>query len=145
MLDQFIVGGIASICNIMIHAMVMAAVVRTARLVGARHPSHPTLLLISVMVAVVSVLMVAHTFEVLVWSLTYLIVDAIPSGFSHVYFAFVNYTTLGYGDIIPVHDWQLLGPMTAMNGVILFGWSTAVLFEVLRKVMVYRSDTGASK
>ena len=145
MLDQFIVGGIASICNIMIHAMVMAAVVRTARSVGARHPSHPTLLLISVMVTVVSVLMVAHTFEVLVWSLTYLIVDAIPSGSSRVYFAFVNYTTLGYGDIIPVHDWQLLGPMTAMNGVLLFGWSTAVLFEVLRKVMVYRSDTGALK
>jgi hypothetical protein len=60
-----------------------------------------------------------------------------------VYFAFVNYTTLGYGDIVPVRDWQLLGPMTAMNGVLLFGWSTAVLFEVLRKAMMHRSDTGA--
>jgi hypothetical protein len=29
----------------------------------------------------------------------------------------------------------LLGPMTAMNGVLLFGWSTAVIFEVLRKAM----------
>jgi hypothetical protein len=50
-----------------------------------------------------------------------------------VYFAFVNYTTLGYGDIIPVQAWQILGPAAAMNGVLLFGWSTAVIFEVLRR------------
>jgi hypothetical protein len=47
-------------------------------------------------------------------------------------YAFVNYTTLGYGDLIPVDRWRLLGPMTAMNGVLLFEWSTAVIFEVLR-------------
>jgi hypothetical protein len=34
-----------------------------------------------------------------------------------------------------VERWQLLGPMTAMNGVLLFGWSTAVMFEVLRRAM----------
>jgi hypothetical protein len=47
----------------------------------------------------------------------------------------VNYTTLGYGDVIPVERWRLLGPITAMNGVLLFGWSTAVIFEVLRRTM----------
>jgi hypothetical protein len=45
----------------------------------------------------------------------------------------VNYTTLGYGDVTPVARWRLLGPITAMNGVLLFGWSTAVIFEVLRR------------
>ena len=48
-----------------------------------------------------------------------------------LYFAFVNYTTLGYGDVLPVAGWRLLGPMAAMNGVLLFGWSTAVIFQVL--------------
>jgi Ion channel len=48
------------------------------------------------------------------------------------YFTFVNYTTLGYGHVTPVKRWNLLGPMTAMSGVLLFGWSTAVIFEVLR-------------
>jgi hypothetical protein len=38
-------------------------------------------------------------------------------------------TTLGSGDVTPVERWHLLGPMTAMNGVLLFGWSTAVVFE----------------
>jgi hypothetical protein len=50
-------------------------------------------------------------------------------------FAFVNYTTLGYGNVVPVERWRLLGPMTAMNGVLMFGWSTAVIFEVLRRAM----------
>jgi len=44
-------------------------------------------------------------------------------------------TTLGYGDIIPVEKWELLGPITAMNGVLMFGWSTAVIFEVLRRTL----------
>jgi hypothetical protein len=87
------------------------------------------------MIPTVSVLMVTHALEVIVWSLAYSIVDAAPAGANRVYFAFVNYTTLGYGDIVPVERWRLLGPMTAMNGVLLFGWSTAVIFEVLRKTL----------
>jgi len=91
------------------------------------------------MIATVSVLMVAHASEVIVWSLAYAIVNAAPDNADLVYFAFVNYTTLGYGDITPLASWRLLGPMTAMNGVLLFGWSTAVIFEVLRRAM-RRSD-----
>jgi hypothetical protein len=65
--------------------------------------------------------------------LAYWIVGAAPAGADRVYFAFVNYATLGYGDIVPLERWRLLGPITAMNGALLFGWSTAVMFEVLRK------------
>ena len=137
MLRQFLVGAGVSVCNIVLHALVMAAVVRVARRVAMRHPAHHTLLLISVMVATVSVLMAAHAAEVIVWALIYGIVDAAPAGADLVYFAFVNYTTLGYGDVTPIARWQLLGPMTAMNGVLLFGWSTAVIFEVLRRTLAW--------
>jgi ion channel len=136
MLRQLIVGSGVSICNIVIHALVMTAVVRVARTVGAKKMAYPAILLICVMVATVSVLMAAHMLEVLVWALAYAIVDAAPAGADLVYFALVNYTTLGYGDVIPMARWRLLGPMTAMNGVLLFGWSTAVIFQVLRKTML---------
>jgi hypothetical protein len=79
--------------------------------------------------------MAAHVSEVIVWSLAYAIVDVAPGDTDLLYFAFVNYTTLGYGDVVPVERWRLLGPMAAMNGVLLFGWSTAVIFEVLRRAM----------
>jgi hypothetical protein len=135
MLPQFLVGGGTSLVNITIHALVMTIVVRVARTTGMKKISHPSLFLIAVMIPTVSVLMVTHAFEVIVWSLTYSIVGAAPTDGNLVYFAFVNYTTLGYGDVVPVERWRLLGPMTAMNGVLLFGWSTAVIFEVLRKAL----------
>ena len=135
MLRQYLVGTAASVCNIAIHALVMVAVIRVARIADDIATSRQWLRLIAVMIATVSVLMVAHFAEVLVWSLTYAIVGAAPPGAVVTYFAFVNYTTLGYGDVIPVERWHLLGPMTAMNGVLLFGWSTAVIFEVLRRAM----------
>ena len=53
----------------------------------------------------------------------------------------MNYTTLGYGDVTPVKRWNLLGRMTAMNGVLLFGWSTAVIFEVLRMTLLGATRT----
>jgi hypothetical protein len=62
-----------------------------------------------------------------------------------MYFAFVNFATLGYGDVTPVEGWRLLGPFTAMNGALLFGWSTAVIFEVLHKTMMISFDGAASE
>jgi len=42
-----------------------------------------------------------------------------------------------------VQAWRLTGPMTAMNGILMFGWSTAVLFEVLRKTLEHLASVGA--
>ena len=128
MLRQLIVGGAVSVCNIAIHALVMALIVQVARSIGTRARPHLSLVLTGVMSSTVSVLMVTHSLEVMVWALAYWIVGLAPSSNNLVYFAFVNYTTLGYGDVIPAERWQLLGPITAMNGVLLFGWSTAVIF-----------------
>ena len=126
MLRQFLVGATASGCNIAIHALVMVAVIRAARFADELATAYQAFRLIAVMIATVTVLMIAHLAEVLVWSLIYAAVDVAPEGADIMYFAFVNYTTLGYGDVTPVKRWNLLGPMTATNGVLLFGWSTTV-------------------
>jgi hypothetical protein len=142
-LPQALAIFVASVLCIAIHASIMTVVVRVARAAAARTAARPTLLMIATMIAAVSVLMVAHLMEVAVWAGTYGIVGAAPEGADTLYFAFVNYTTLGYGDVIPVSGWRMLGPATAMCGVLMFGWSTAVIFEVLRKAMSYeRFDTG---
>jgi hypothetical protein len=145
MLRQYLVGAAASACNIGIHALVMTAVIKVARVVDGWTTTHQSLRLIAVMIATVTVLMIAHLVEVLVWSLIYLVTGAAPDGTDLIYFAFVNYTTLGYGDVTPVERWHLLGPMTAMNGVLLFGWSTAVIFEVLRMTLLAGDEGGQPK
>lgn len=135
MLRQILMGAAVSVCNIAIHAIVMATVLWVARIAFERATSRQSRRLVAVMIATVSVLMAAHIIEVVVWAIAYRMVGIAPPGFDLIYFAFVNYTTLGYGDVIPVARWQLLGPMTAMNGVLLFGWSTAVVFAVLQKTV----------
>ena len=108
MLRQFLVGGAVNVCNIVIHGLVMAAVVWVAQRAEARQASRPWLHLVGVMIATVSVLMAAHAAEVIVWALAYAMLGAAPVGADLTYFAFVNYTTLGYGDVTPVQDWKLL-------------------------------------
>jgi len=135
MLNQLLVCSAVTVCNITIHAMVMTLIVQVAQATGKKRITQPSVRLACVMIVTVLVLMAAHISEVMVWALAYWLVDAAPVGSKLIYFAFVNYTTLGYGDVLPVPDWQLLGPMTAMNGILLFGWSTAVIFEAMRRAM----------
>lgn len=142
MLRQLLLGGVVSLGNIAIHAAVMAAVVGTARNALKWERGRSQAWLAAIMVATVAILMVAHAAEVTAWALAYAILDVVPAGTDVLYFAFVNYTTLGYGDVVPVERWRLLGPMAAMNGVLLFGWSTAVIFEVLRQAMSNRDRRG---
>lgn len=141
-LRQYLFGAAVSGCNIAIHAAVMVTVIGVTRRVGEMTLSRQALRLIAVMITTVLILMVAHFAEVLVWAAGYAILGVAPEGSELVYFAFVNYTTLGYGDITPLERWRLIGPMTAMNGVLLFGWSTAVIFEVLQKVLERSKQEG---
>jgi hypothetical protein len=143
MILQLTVGALVSAINIGIHALVTVVAVAIARNAGLRRTERPRLHLMGVMVATAAVLEVAHALEILVWAWTYDTVQPAAAPDSDLlYFAFVNYTTLGYGDITPVREWRLIGPLTAMNGVLLFGWSAAILFEVLRKTLDHVGLTG---
>lgn len=141
---QFLVGTVVSLINIMIHALVTIGAIGFARSAGLRHTVQPRLHLMTVMAGTAAALMVAHTLEILVWALAYRAIGATPPGSEVLYFTFVNYTTLGYGDITPLPEWRLTGPMAAMNGILLFGWSTAVLFEVLRKTLDHLTAINAA-
>ena len=49
-----------------------------------------------------------------------------------------NYTALGYGDVVLSERWQLLGPLEAINGLLLFGLSTAVMFAIMSRLITHR-------
>jgi len=134
MFDQVVVGGAASLTNLFIHAILVGAIMATARQLANTDTSFPGFLQYTlVIVTTGTLLVVGHFTEVVVWAYTYEWVGATPPGTDLVYFAFGNYTTLGYGDVVPVPEWHLLGPMTALNGVMLIGWSTALIYEILRR------------
>jgi hypothetical protein len=72
--------------------------------------------------------------EVWVWSGLFIVIGALPSLEEATYFSVVTYATLGYGDIVLGPEWRLLASIAAINGLILFGWTTALVFIVVQKV-----------
>ena len=81
-----------------------------------------------------------HVVCIWLWAALFLMLDipVLSTLADTLYFTTVTYTTLGYGDIILDHHWRLLASFSAANGLILFGWSTAFLYEVISKL--HRGD-----
>jgi hypothetical protein len=82
-------------------------------------------------------LLMLHLVEVVVWAGFYLLitpVEEIATFEEALYFSLVTFTTLGYGDItLADHHWRLLSGAEALNGILLVGWSTALLYAVFQR------------
>jgi hypothetical protein len=139
-MHQLIIGIAVSLANIAVHSIAMTGVILVfKRREAARDSFGYQLHLVILMIAVVAVLNAAHLIEVAIWASVYGLLGVGPENTNPFYFALVNFTTLGYGDAVPVARWQLIGPLTAMNGVLLLGWSTAAIFAVLSSQGVLNS------
>ena len=85
-----------------------------------------------VVMAVISLLTAAmHLAQIALWAVIYLLCGEISTFESAFYVSAQNYTALGYGDALLSQSWRLLGPLEAINGLLLFGLSTASLFAVM--------------
>ena len=79
-------------------------------------------------------LFLATIIEVWAWALLYLALGVASSLEQAAYFSTVTFTTLGYGDITLDENWRLLSSFEAANGLLMFGWSTALVFATVRWV-----------
>lgn len=78
--------------------------------------------------------------EALLWAYAYLRVGAIADFEPALYFSLVTFTTLGYGDVTLGPDWRMLAAFEAANGIIMFGWTTALVVTYVQRLMPKRSD-----
>lgn len=144
---ELLYGMCVSLLNIAIHCVVIVALVRFMRKITGREiQRHRVLALAATMMCATAVLTFSHMVQVWIWALAYELVGAVKSGEAY-YFAFVNFTTLGYGDILAAPRWRIIGPITAANGMLLFGSSTALMFAVLTRasVVLHVYDTPARR
>jgi hypothetical protein len=133
------VGAGATLCTIFIHALALGATVnlfrRETRLgrAGMRYVIDFT-----IVVLVMSFAFVAHVIEVAVWARLFVICGEFHNFGLAYYHSAVNYTTLGYGDVIMSPAWKLLGPLEAADGSLMFGVSTGMVFAVILRLMKTR-------
>lgn len=81
-------------------------------------------------------LILGHAASIAIWAGLFLHKGLFEAWEPAVYFAAVAYTTLGFGDVLLADEWRLLSGAAAANGLLLFGLSSAVLFDVASRLRV---------
>jgi hypothetical protein len=87
---------------------------------------------VGIFILIVLYALLAHLVEIALWGLLFIICGEFPDFGTAFYHSAVNYTSLGYGDVIMTPSWRLLGPLETADGMLLFGVSTAILFAVIQ-------------
>jgi voltage-gated potassium channel Kch len=95
-------------------------------------------------VRVVGILLALHLLEAAIWAVFYRVAGRLPDLETAIYFSMTSYTTLGYGDVILPAPWRLLGPIEAATGILMFGWSTAIIVASITRIHAARFPSEGS-
>jgi voltage-gated potassium channel Kch len=138
-LSPLIVGTGAIACTIVVHALALVAIVhfvRRERRLGRAGAGFWTD--VSIVVVAILLAFAAHLIEMALWALLFALCGEFPDFGAALYHSSVNYTTLGYGDVVMSQRWRLLGPLEAADGMLMFGVSTALIFTVIQRLVQTR-------
>jgi len=93
---------------------------------------------------VVSLAMMFGTLlQIMLWGGLFLWLGEFELAYDAVYHSAVNFTSLGYGDIVMRRERRLLGPLEAVNGVLMLGMSAATLMAILQHMVTLLRDARA--
>ena len=133
------VGSVAVLCTILIHALAVGATVNFFRYERKRgRAGAGPLVDLSIVVLTIAFAFVAHLIEIALWAVLFVICGEFRGFAGAFYHSAVNYSTLGYGDVIMSASWKLLGPLEAADGALMFGVSTAMIFSVIQRLLLTR-------
>jgi hypothetical protein len=90
--------------------------------------------------AATMVTIILHAIEAVIWALVYQELGALPDGKSALLYSLGAMTTYGHEHFDLAKHWQLMGALEALNGMILFGLTTAFLYGMIRELLAARSD-----
>ena len=134
MLTQISIGAALIVITVIVHALCLELILKVYIAVRSEIAVRwRTMAFAFVILAV----FVAHMIEIWVWAIFYYLkasINELPTLEAALYFSTVCFTTLGFGDLVLSEEWRLLSSFESVNGVILFGWSTAFIFAVVRHV-----------
>ncbi len=74
----------------------------------------------------------AHLAEITIWAFVFVFCGEFARFAGAFYHSAMNYTTLGYGDVVMTPSWKLFGPLEAADGMLMFGVSTAIIVFVIQ-------------
>jgi hypothetical protein len=135
-LVPLILGCIAIGCTIVIHGAALAAnlyFVRHERALGRTGASF--WIDLSIVTVALMLALLAHLIAIGLWAILLVLLGEFQAFQLAFYHSAMNYTSLGYGDIVMSPAWKLLGPIEAVDGLLMFGVSTAMVFAVIQRLV----------
>ena len=94
---------------------------------------------------VMLLLLLGNIAQIGVWALLFRLLGEFANFDSAFYHSAVNFSTLGYGDIVMSDKHRLLGPIEGLNGVLMIGVSTAVLLSAFQDGLIRTLDAKENK
>jgi hypothetical protein len=139
MLSQLTYGAALIAVTVLIHAVCLEGITKVWRAISIEIKVQWRAIALSLTIIGI---FASHIIQIWVWAIFYFFVEEIQTWEAALYFSTSSYTTVGYGDLILSEEWRLLGSIEAINGMILFGWSTAFIFAGVRRIYehLYRDE-----
>jgi len=86
------------------------------------------------------VMMLGTLVQIALWGALFVVLGEFSELYEAIYHSAVNFASLGYGDIVMTKRWKLLGPLEAVNGVMMLGMSAAALMAILQQMIKVQRD-----
>ncbi len=131
MMLSLVIGGVAMMVCLLVQGFLLFLATRyyVMHIAWVKSSSRAmTMLLIS---RVMLMLVLGNLLQGGIWALLFMSLGEFSDWDTAYYFSLVNFATLGYGDIVMSDRWRILGPIQAMNGVLMIGVSTASITAVV--------------
>jgi hypothetical protein len=138
--SPLLVGLLATLGTIVIHGFVVHTIIMGLRrnlqrgLLGARIWVNMAFIMATILLA-----LGGHLAEIMLWAFVLDMSGAVADVGAAIYSSAGSYTTSG-SDIPLPPQWKLLGPFEAVDGMLMFGISTAFIFAVVNRLIHARFD-----
>ena len=146
MLGQEIIVGLGLfLVTTTIHGLFMWLGIRGLEWMVALYPRKAMVVKVVIVSLFNAWMFVGIVLEGLVWAWYYLSnpeITVLPDLATALYFSMVTFTSVGYGDIVLTGSWRMLASLQAANGVIIFGWTTGLIFYVIQQVFKKTDSAG---
>jgi len=136
MLWPLMVASMPFLSGTLVYGVAMNLLVRLALATFQRDMAKPEFCRSTGLMVIASLITAAaHLTQIALWAAAFRWCGHFSKFDTAFYFSAQNYTALGYGDVVLPEEWRLLGPLEAVNGVLAFGLSAAVLFAMLSRLI----------
>lgn len=135
MWSNTVVAGAVFLITLSIQGTVAIGLLRgTRKLACLVMPKHPLWGAVLLLELTLLSLLISALMQMAVWAGAFMLSGEFAEYEVAFYHSAVNFTTLGYGDIVMSERWRLLGPLETINGILMLGLSASMLYETFRRI-----------